>query len=226
MASRIRKVRVFDVDLGNTLVAAAGKAGVSRAAEQRIARRVRAELKDVLNKVVEDAFDDAEGFGIRSRSAYNIMRHGGVRVFGSTFNSVRGHIIGPSYIRLQEEGGTIHPRNAEKLAIPLPPALRPDGTPKLPGPRAWQSRVTTFIYKSKRNQNSYIARRNTSGGITLLYVLVDQATFRRKGILAQLWNQEKEAVILLFGRALVQELSKVNLFQLARITTGGRRRRR
>jgi hypothetical protein len=220
-----RNVEVFEADLGLALAGIISSAGLSGAAQGRIAARMRLELRDVLNQVIEDAFLDPAGFNSKTRNAYNIMRRGGVRVFGTTLRSLRGHIIGPTYILAQEEGAIIRPVIAKALAIPLPAALRPDGSPKLPSPRSWQNLKRTFIYKSKRNGRAYIAYKNNAGGLTLLYSLVDEVEIKAKNALARAWGKNSDDLIRAFGRAFMIEVSAFNLLNAARITTKGRRRR-
>jgi hypothetical protein len=154
----------------------------------------------------------------------------GVRAFGSRIGNVRGYILGPSYIKAHEEGATITPQNARALAIPLPAAQRPDGSPKLPGPRSWQNIQKTFIYKSKRTGNGYIAYKN-GDSLVLLYVLVDQVTLSRyKGFLSSSFDLRKPDVIEAFGQAMLFEMSLVDLGSIAglsrKYSRGGTGRRR
>lgn len=150
---------------------------------------------------------------------------GGVRVFGTSFNNLRGYIVGPSYMRAHEEGATIVPVRAKALTIPLPPALKADGTPKLPGPRSWQNVLDTFIYRSKKTGRAYIAYRNRTGGLTLLYVLVSEVQLRtHKGWLSRAFNKQKPALMEAVGQAMLFEMSSVDLLDLARVTYRGRRK--
>lgn len=50
----------------------------------------------------------------------------------------------PRYLKYQETGGTIRPRSAKYLTVPLPAALNGDGTPKRYSARQW---ANTFVVK-------------------------------------------------------------------------------
>lgn len=213
----MRNVRVFEVNLRGTLAGIFAKSSLSRKSETRIARRMRQELKEVLRKTVIDARRDG-GAPMRTGRSFAIMRNG-VRSFGTSFNTLRGHIIGPGYIKAHEEGATIRPKNAKALAIPLPAALRPDGTPKLPGPRSWQNVAKTFIYKSKKTGRAYIAYKGASGRLTLLYVFVEEAHIRERRFLRKAWSRNKGDLMQTFGRLLMAEMASVDLGKLAKIKT-------
>lgn len=226
MASR--NVHVFDVDLSDvaaTIYRPLLRAtGISGRAETRISRQVREALKDALRDMLSRAYADGSA-PVRTGRSRGIMFRG-VRAFGSNFNSLRGYIIGPDYIAAHNEGGTITPSGASALTIPLPAAQRSDGSPKLPGPRSWSNVLKTFIYKSKKTGNAYIAYKNKSGELTLLYLLVDEVQLRKyKGFLDRAWDFQKPDVIETFGRAMLFEMSQVNLLSLARVSSGGRGRR-
>lgn len=218
--------RVFEVDVsseaGRAFRPLLGAKGVSGRAQTRVARRLRPALKKALTDMVEDVA--ALGFR-RSGTAIRIMRSG-IRVFGTSFQALRGHIIGPTYVRAHEDGSVIKPKNAEALAIPLPAALRPDGTPKLPRPRMWQNTLNTFIYKSKRNGRGYIAYRGSSGRLVLLYALVEEVELsKHKGFLTRAWERRQGDLLEAFGRIMLDEFDEVNILGLARIRTKGRRGR-
>jgi len=221
----MRNVRVFEVDVGGAILSVFGslrRQAVTRRSETAMARRFREKLRDMLTQIVLDAQADGS-FPIRTGRAFNITRTG-ARAFGQTFNSMRGHIIGPDYLLKQEEGGTIRPRSARALTIPLAAALRPDGTPKLPGPRSWQNVRDTFIYTSRRTKRSYIAYEGQGGRLVLLYVLVDSVTFEAKEFLANAWDKRRSQLMAEFGEIMLAELSQIDLLALARVTHSGKGR--
>lgn len=95
-----------------------------------------------------------------------------VNVTGETFDAIMGSIGSDvPYAAIQEYGGTIHAKNAQFLAIPLPPALDAQGVPLMMGPRAWPN---TFVAKSKAGNLIIFQRRGTS--IVPLYVLKTSVT--------------------------------------------------
>jgi hypothetical protein len=215
-------VKVFEADLGKVVSSINGPLsraqGLSGRAIGRINTRVRTELRNVLHQMLIRAYADGSAPS-RSGKSKRIMLNG-IRTFGSRSSGIRGHIIGPDYIAAHNEGATITPKKAKALAIPIGAALRPDGTPKLNGPRSWQNIVKTFIFKSRKTGQGYIAYRNGAGGVTLLYVLVDQAVLRQhSGFLDRAWNLNKFSVMQEFGEAVQFEFAQVNLRDLARVTS-------
>jgi hypothetical protein len=154
-----------------------------------------------------DIFSDG---AVRSGNARNIMR-AGIRVFGSgNIASIRGYVIGPTYMQMLDRGATIYPKNAKKLAIPLYAAIKPDGTPKLPGPRSWKNVVDTFIYKAKSGR-SYIAYENGAGRLVFLYVLLDEVEIEESiGLLRRPLQRQLPLIAAEFGAAFVLELANPN----------------
>lgn len=90
-----------------------------------------------------------------------------VKVTGNTFNEIQGTIGGIFYLKIHEYGGTITPKKAQYLTVPLPAALNNDGTPKRKSARDWEK---TFVIKSKAG-NLLICQRQ-AGQVVPLYVLV------------------------------------------------------
>jgi hypothetical protein len=88
------------------------------------------------------------------------------RVTGTEVANIRGEIGGAGYLRIHEFGGTITPKKAKYLTIPLPPALNANGTPKKKSAREW---ANTFVARSKKG-NLIIFQKNGTK-ITPLYVL-------------------------------------------------------
>jgi hypothetical protein len=220
----VRNVKVFEVNVGPEMLSIFGALGRAKGASLRnqalIAAQVRVELKKALLAVVAKVVIDGD-VGYRSGRARRTLL-GGTRVFGTRFLDIRGHIIGPGYVKLREEGGTIFPVAAEALAIPLPAALRPDGSPKLPGPRSWQGILKTFIYKSKRTGKFYIAYKGATGRLTLLYVLVDSADFPAEGFLRDAWNSRRDNFMVAVGRIMLSTFNQIDFASL----TGIKRNRR
>jgi len=95
----------------------------------------------------------------------------GVRVTGTTLESVRGEMRGVFYLRIHETGGKIRPRKAQYLTIPLRAALNSDGTPVKQSARQWRN---TFVARSK-NGNLLIFQRRGSR-VVPLYALKREVT--------------------------------------------------
>ena len=68
---------------------------------------------------------------------------GSVKVEGQTFQTIQGTIGAPGikYARIQETGGTITPKTAKFLTIPLPAALDSRGVPLKSSARAWPEHI-------------------------------------------------------------------------------------
>ena len=212
------KVRVYEADvsdvIGRTFSPLLAAQGVSVRAQARITRQLRPALKQALEDTVTDAFRDGgvfrTGKGFRETLS-------GVRSFGTKFSNLRGYILGPPYIYAHEKGSTIRATKARALAIPLAPALRPDGSPKLPGPRSWQNIQKTFIYKSKKTGKAYIAMKN-GRSMTLLYALVDEITLSKyTGFISKSWDKNTGVLLEAMGVAMLFEMDQVDFIKLARL---------
>lgn len=77
------------------------------------------------------------------------------------------------YLYFQYTGGTIRPRNARNLAIPIGNALTPAGVPRYATPRQIPDLI--FIPRTRAG-NTILALRKPGGGIDPLFVLKKQVT--------------------------------------------------
>ena len=95
-----------------------------------------------------------------------------VRVNGETFATIQGSIGSDvPYAGIQEFGGTIVPKNATYLTIPLPAALDGSGVPLYAKARDWPN---TFVARSKAGNLIIFQKRGSS--IVPLYVLKTSVT--------------------------------------------------
>lgn len=95
-----------------------------------------------------------------------------VAVYGSSISDIYGTIGSDRvYAGIQETGGTIYPKNAQYLTVPLPAALNQDGTPIKAKARDWDN---TFIIRGK--SGSLLIVQQFGGDIIPLYVLVKSVT--------------------------------------------------
>lgn len=218
--ANVANVRVFEAELGAVIERAFSALNRAQGFSGRAQIRMAQKMREVLRVALERTIDD--GFPVRTGRT-KAQAQAGIRVFGTSFNNIRGHIIAPAYIRLMDEGGEIEPRQAEFLAIPFGYALRPDGTPKLPGPRSWKNVVNTFVYKSKRTGGLYIAFKTADGKLQVLYTLVEMAEFKPRRFLQKAWNKQKGDLFAEFGNIMVEEIARVDVLRLARITYKGRK---
>lgn len=145
--------------------------------EKRIAPQMRIALENYMQDVVTETLATTE-LGSRSGELAKSL-YDGIRTYGTKFSNIRGLYKGIGYARAHEEGAVIRPKQAEVLTLPLPAALRADGTPKLAGPRNWK-RFGTFSYTSKKTGQGYLAYRKGDGTLVLLYVYVDMVTLKPK----------------------------------------------
>lgn len=127
-------------------------------------------LREFLKEVAHDAYRDS---GLRTRTG--TMKRSldqGLRVFGgSRVNDIRAHFVVPEYVAAHEDGAIITPKRAKVLCVPLPAALRADGTPKRRYPALWKP-LGTFSYRSKKTGKAYLAYKD-GGKLVILYAFVD-----------------------------------------------------
>ena len=94
-----------------------------------------------------------------------------VRVEGATFDDIQGRIGGVHYLKIQETGGTITPKKAQYLTVPLPAAMDGAGVPLKRSAREWDN---TFVARSKNGNLLIFQRRGKA--VTPLYLLVKKVT--------------------------------------------------
>lgn len=110
------------------------------------------------------------------------LQRGGVVHDAQKIEDVYGQITLPGEYRIHEYGGTIRPSEGSYLFVPLPAALKADGTPKKLNPRQWRD---TFIAES-RNGNLLLFRR-VGRKLEPLYALKPQVKIRpRLGLVNQM----------------------------------------
>lgn len=89
-----------------------------------------------------------------------------VKVTGQKIDTIEGQIGGPFWLRTHEFGATIRPKKALYLTIPLPAALRTNGTKLRKSARDWPN---TFVRMSKKGNLLIFQRRGER--IVPLYLL-------------------------------------------------------
>jgi len=94
-----------------------------------------------------------------------------IKVTGDTMDTVQGQIGGVHYLRIQEFGGTIVPKTAKYLTVPLPAALDGAGVPIHKSARDWDN---TFVARSKAGNLLIFQKRGKD--VVPLYVLVKSVT--------------------------------------------------
>jgi len=179
---------------------------LTRRLENRMSVSMRLAILDALRDTV--IASKARGtMPFRTGRGYAKMLAGG-RAFGSVFRDLRGHIVGPAYMAGHEQGAKITPKRGSSLAIPLAPALRPDGTPKLPGPRSWKLHGS-FVFKAKSGRK-FIARK--AGGVLIfLYVLVDFVQLsKHKGFISKEWERQLPKLYDSFGKIFLQAIQGID----------------
>lgn len=118
-------------------------------------------------------------------------------------NSVTGSVGSSArYLHFLFKGGTIRPRTAKYLAIPIGNALTPAGVPRYPSPR--DAGKLIFIPRTRAG-NTILARRKPGGGIDPLFVLKKQVTIPPHDFLtepkAKMVGQLRRALLGAFKRS-------------------------
>lgn len=109
----------------------------------------------------------------RSGRLVRELQRGGIVHDGAKIEDVYGKITLPGEYRIHEYGGTIMPREGQYIFVPLPGALKADGTPKKLNPRQWQN---TFIAESRRG--NLLLFRRVGRKLEPLYALKPQVKIR------------------------------------------------
>jgi hypothetical protein len=181
------------------------------ATERRIVPAMKQAMLNFMEDVVTDTLNTTQlthKTGSLAKSLYQ-----GIKVRGTSLSNLEGIYRGEHYARIHEYGGTIRPTNAEVLTLPLPAALRPDGTPKLKGPRSWK-RFGTFSYTSKKNGQGYLAYKNKSGKLVLLYIYVDLVRIKPKLGLRKMHTASLGGLLNVWGEIIVNEMVNLDLMAI------------
>lgn len=135
------------------------------------------------------------------------------RVVGnnSDLSSIRGYFLVSQEIAANEYGTNppaLTPKRAKMMAIPILDGCFPDGRPKRLGPESWRS-LGSFVYKSKKNKNIYIAYKSkTDGQLKLLYLLVPAIKLKEMRIIRNAYDRRLpdviERFILIMQDAVIQ----------------------
>lgn len=141
-----------------------------------VADAIKAELLDFLRDTANDLIEfhsadwSPSGMGgpaLKRRSGRALRSIAeSVQVTGDNIDNIRGMIGGVGYLKIHEYGGTINAKNSRYLTIPLPPALRANGTPKMKSARDWPN---TFVITSKKGNKLICQRRGKQ--VVPLYLL-------------------------------------------------------
>lgn len=154
---------------------------------------MREYMQDISKSVTAD-------LGSRIHERTGQMRNAilnGAQVSGAgSINSIRAWWNVPLYVRKHEYGAFVH-SEGKKLAIPLPDALRPDGTPIKAGPLSWVH-FGTFVLKGPSGKSYIVYRRDKThaSDLVYLYVLVDNFVVpARLGLLNEYRGRLDELVV-------------------------------
>lgn len=220
--NQLGRVKVFSVDLSAATERAFGRLRKAKGFSLRSQQRMAQEMREAIERRLENVIMDSS-FPVRTGRS---QRNSSARAFGASFNVMRGHIIGPANIKVLNDGAEINPQDGEYLAIPFGEALRADGTPKLPGPLSWKNIRNTFIYKSKKTGERYVAYKRGDGDdstVVCLYVLIEMASVKPRRFMDKAWRNQSSALGREFGNIMVSEISRIDLMQMARVTFKGRK---
>lgn len=137
---------------------------------------IKNEMRVFLHSVARDLAHVHGGDWQAGSSGGSVLRRRSGRAVRSILNSVdvrghgidniRGSIGGAGYLAIHETGGTITAKKAQYLTIPLPAALKSNGTPRRARARDWPN---TFILKSKKGNLLIVQKQGKS--ILPLYLL-------------------------------------------------------
>lgn len=216
-----RRSRLLDVDLGSEASVrfrGLSKHPVTKRLEGIIARQMREALREALNEAMDNAARDGS-FPSRSGRGYAAVR-GRAQAFGTNFRSLRGHITAPLYLVAHDRGATITPKSSNYLTVPVFEALRADGTPKLASARSWIM-LGSFVYRSKRTGQLYIARRTAEGKLSVLYLLLTEAQLKKhKGWAQAAWQRQLPSLSVAWGNILMNNIT-VDMVEEAYVQGGG-----
>lgn len=179
--------------------------------EKRLVPQMRLALENYMIDVVTDVLSSGRTQSRTGTLAKSLLD--GIKVTGSKLNTIVGVYRGTDYAVTQEYGGKITPKRAKVLTLPLPDALRPDGTPKLKSPRSWK-RFGTFSYTSKKTGQGYLVYRKPDGSLKFLYVYVDVVNVKPTLGLRKTHNDKIYDLIDSWLEIIAYEMANVDLMSV------------
>jgi hypothetical protein len=96
-----------------------------------------------------------------------------ISITGNSINNVVGKMGGVFYLGVQEEGGTLTPKSAQYLTVPLDAALDANGVPKRLSVREWDN---TFVGTSRDGSKKIVYLRLLDHKVLPLYLLVSKVS--------------------------------------------------
>lgn len=174
-------------------------------------------MRNVLHEEMGFAIDEAVASG-RIKSRNGAMRNqlkSGRRPKGSgTPGTVSETFLVRSWIAIHETGGTITPKQSRYLTIPMPAALRADGTLKRRSAASWSGRYKTFVLTSKKG-NKFIAYRKRDGSLVLLYHLAPEVRMKKRLDLLRAIKAHERRVVAAWSRELKSIMAGFDFYGIA-----------
>lgn len=159
--------------------------GLTRRIASRLTRAMRQFGMDFVRRLKTERFSGRPA--LRRRTG-ELSRSFQMSLSGTRLNDLTLRVFSRSpYAKIQEYGGTIVPKKAQWLAIPLD-AVKTKGGVARGGPRDYQN---TFFAKSKKG-NLILFQKDSSGGIIPLFVMKKEVTIPPRLGMRTLWNEMKQ----------------------------------
>jgi hypothetical protein len=182
-----------------------------RAYRQRMKEQVYQALT-VLEAAIVQNIRSRSGLNVRTSKLLNsIGRSKKVRQDSELVISGEIGPIGVPYAAIQEIGGTITPKRAQALTIPLPDNTRRDGTPKITAQEAMSSGrgfIRDGIMFMRKFNVSKKSGMVTGSDLLPLFVLKKQVTIPGRPYLAPAVAQTKDQILQNFGLFLSASFSR------------------
>jgi len=181
------------------------------AMERRIVPRMKVAMLNFMDDVVAESLARTKLSQVTGDLAKSLYH--GTKVTGSRLDTLAGVYRGASYATILEYGGVIRPVNARVLTIPLPDALRADGSPKFRSARSWK-RFGTFSYTSKRTGQGYLVYKNKAGELVFLYMYVEKSVVRPKLGLRKAHSANMGDLMAAWGNIVATEMANLDIMSV------------
>ena len=150
----------------------------------KLSRAMRIYGLDFIRRIKTQSFGGRPNL---QRRTGELSRSFNMEITGSALNDLTLRVFSRSpYAKIQEYGGTIRPKNAQWLAIPLDAAKTGAGVAR-GGPRDYQN---TFFATSKKG-NLILFQKDAGGGIIPLFVMKKEVTIPPRLGMRQLWHDTR-----------------------------------
>lgn len=174
---------------------------------------MRQTLYDAMGAAVDDA-RATSSINSRKGTLFNSLRTGRRQKGTGTPSTISVTFMFRPWMAIHETGGDIVPKNGKYLILPMPAAMRADGSMKRRNANGWRS-YGAFVLTSKSGKKYVVYRSKTTKQLVFLYHLVDKVTLKKRLDLRGAIMRQENEVVTAWSNYVMQIFSDVDMYGMA-----------